>query len=142
MQERLAGYRAALAEAGLPEDPALVCTDAADTDLARQAVARMLGLPDPPTAVLAAQNRVGRGALLALLAAGAALPLAVFDEAADPAVLALPPRVISSDPLQLGTVATSMALARIDGAMNAPQFVVLPTLFGAPVALPLRLERV
>jgi LacI family transcriptional regulator len=130
MQERFAGYRAALSEAGIREDTSLECVDAPDPEQARLAVERMLGLADPPTAILATHNVVGRGAILALLEAGAALPLAVFDEAADPRVLALRPRVISSAPLQLGATATSMALARIDGSAARPQLVVLPTLFG------------
>jgi LacI family transcriptional regulator, galactose operon repressor len=130
MQERFAGYRAALSEAGIREDTSLERIDVPDAEQARLAVERMLGLADPPTAILATQNVVGRGAILALLEAGAALPLAVFDEAADPRVLALRPRVISSDPFQLGATATSMALARMDGSTNRPQLVVLPTLFG------------
>ena len=129
LQERFAGYRAALAEAGLVEDARLMCMSAASAELSRQAVEHMLELADPPSAILATQNVCGRGAIRAMLATGRALPLAVFDETSDPDLLALTPRVISSDPWELGSVATKMALSRIDGSREPRTIVVLPPLF-------------
>jgi LacI family transcriptional regulator, galactose operon repressor len=131
VQERLAGYRAALCEAELDEDPSLVWIQASDAELAQAAVEQMLQTRDPPTAILAAHNRAGRGAIRAIVGTGAQLSLAVFDEMTDPSILALPPRIISSNPVQLGTLATDMALARLDGDDDPPKRVVVPTIYSA-----------
>ncbi|HYH89303.1 MAG TPA: LacI family DNA-binding transcriptional regulator, partial [Solirubrobacteraceae bacterium] len=45
-RERIAGYRAALQDAGVEEDPALVMTGNRDDAAARTAVARLLAMPD------------------------------------------------------------------------------------------------
>lgn len=53
---RDAGYRAALAEAGIPFDPALVGVGRYEEDVAREAAQRMLSLRDRPTAIFAAND--------------------------------------------------------------------------------------
>ena len=60
---RLEGYRAALAEAGLPADERLVCRGDLSPDGAREATAMLLDLPDPPTAVVAANDSQAFGVL-------------------------------------------------------------------------------
>jgi len=56
--DKIAGYRAALAEKGLPADPALVREAPADGEgdgqeaFAVQAVGELLALPEPPTAIV------------------------------------------------------------------------------------------
>src|SRR6266511_3924733 len=64
-QERFRGYRAALDEAGIRPDPALVVHAHLDVDSA--AITReLLARPDPPTAIFAANNLVCMGVVTAL----------------------------------------------------------------------------
>jgi len=126
VRQRLAGYRAGLAVAGLPADPALIGFGCRDAASAERALAAMLARPDPPTAVFAAQFVPGRGAVRAAYRAGVRLDVAVFDEQVDTALLATPPVVvIASGPERLGTAGATMALERLDGHRGPPRRVVL-----------------
>jgi LacI family transcriptional regulator len=124
MQERIAGYRLALGEAGISEDPALVLLDGADSHVSQRRIAEMLASSDPPTAIFAAHNATGRDAIRAMRAAARELPLVVFDEESDPDLLVTPPLVIQSDPTRLGRVAAEMALERLDGLAGPARLVV------------------
>ncbi|MDX6621218.1 MAG: LacI family transcriptional regulator [Gaiellales bacterium] len=126
MQERIAGYRLALAEAGIEEDPAIVLLDGGDSRASQRRIAEMLDLPDPPTAIFAAHNATGRDAIRAMRAAALELPLVVFDEESDPDLLVPPPLVIQSDPTRLGRVAAEMALERLDGLAGPARLVIHP----------------
>lgn len=83
-EERLAGYRAALHAAGLPEDPALIEPGHSDEARAAQATHILLDRDDPPTALFSGNNRMTIGILQALQARGIVPPdgiaLAVFDD--------------------------------------------------------------
>jgi DNA-binding LacI/PurR family transcriptional regulator len=63
---RLEGYRAALAEAGLPADERLICRGSLSPDGARATTSALLDLPDPPTAVVAGNDGQAFGVLQAL----------------------------------------------------------------------------
>ncbi len=80
-EERLAGYAAAMAEAGLP--PLVLAGDFTE-DAGRAAVAALLALPERPTALFAANDAMAVGALAALreggLAAPADLAIVGFDD--------------------------------------------------------------
>lgn len=71
---RLAGYRTALDRAGIGVDDDLVCTGNYGVDAGNEAAARLVGLPDPPTAIVAASDDTAVGALHALRAAGKRVP--------------------------------------------------------------------
>ena len=75
VRQRLAGYRAALAEAGLPEDPRLVA-QVARLSRAEGAAAmgRLLDGPAPPDAVFGLNDLVALGALRTLLERGVDVP--------------------------------------------------------------------
>lgn len=72
---RREGYRAALAEAGLPCDPdlAITATDGGSRDTAR-AVDRILSLPVPPTAVIASDDELAIEVLGAAMTRGRRVP--------------------------------------------------------------------
>lgn len=72
--ERLEGYQAALRAAGLPFDAALVRGGASAVAPARAACAALLALPEPPDAILAANNLMTIGAMRALRDAGRRVP--------------------------------------------------------------------
>lgn len=82
--ERTDGYRSALAAAGLPIDPVLVRSGRSSEAGAAAAVGDLLALPDPPTALVSANNRMTIGVLKALHERGIVPPdglaLAAFDD--------------------------------------------------------------
>jgi LacI family transcriptional regulator len=125
MRQRIAGYREALAAAGLAEDPALLQTGNSDVAGAQAAVERLLQMPDKPTALFTANNRNTIGALHALAGAPNAVALAGFDdfELAD----LLGTTVVRADPWKLGEQGAALAFARLDGDDGPPRTVTIPT---------------
>ncbi len=123
--ERLAGYRAALADAGLPEDPELVSVANSTTDTALATVRRLLALPraQRPTAIFAGNNRCTVGALHALAARRNRTALVGFDDFELADLLGV--TVIRTDPYRLGRLGAELALARMDGDARSPQRVVI-----------------
>src|SRR5437879_3895060 len=71
---RSRGYRGALADAGLPADPALETVTGFLEDPAAEAMDVMLDLPDPPSAVFAGNDLVAAGALTAAQRRGLRVP--------------------------------------------------------------------
>ena len=125
VRERIAGYREALAAAGLAEDPALLQTGNSDVASARAAVERLLQMPDKPTALFTANNRNTIGALHALAGTPNPVALAGFDdfELAD----LLGTTVVRADPWKLGEQGAALAFARLDGDDGPPRTVTIPT---------------
>ena len=128
-RERLAGYRAALTEAGVtPPDDALVAVANSTSEAAQAAVERVLRLPagGRPTAILAGNNRCTIGALHALARRRPRLArpaLVGFDDFELADLLGV--TVIRTDPSRIGRIAAELALARIDGDQRPPQRIVL-----------------
>jgi DNA-binding LacI/PurR family transcriptional regulator len=74
-QERLRGYRDALARAGITPDPALcISTEKLSVDAGSTAAHQLMALPEPPTAVFAATDNLAFGVLRACHRAGWAVP--------------------------------------------------------------------
>jgi len=124
---RRAGYRQALAEAGIAEDLALVRTGNHDVARARATVQDLLALPAGrrPTAVFATNNRMTVGALHALAAEPRRPALVGFDdfELAD----LLGTTVVRADPWRLGEEAAALAFARVAGDEAPPRTVTVAT---------------
>lgn len=82
--ERLRGYRAALAEAGIEADDRLVVGDDFSQEVGRAAVPTLLALDVPPTAVFACNDPAAFGVLRGLALAGLRVPddmaVAGFDD--------------------------------------------------------------
>ncbi len=72
--ERLNGYRAALAAAGVVADPELVVESDWAVEGGEAAAALLLDLPDPPTAVFAFNDNMAIGTLRAARARGLSVP--------------------------------------------------------------------
>ncbi|GAA2204804.1 LacI family DNA-binding transcriptional regulator [Nonomuraea monospora] len=66
VHDRATGYRAALADAGVPADEELVVREVYDPGRVSGEVARLLDLASPPTAFFATNNRAAIGILQAL----------------------------------------------------------------------------
>jgi LacI family transcriptional regulator len=81
---RLAGYRAALRDAGVPMDPGLVVPTKFQPEAARDAVTSLLDRRPDVTALFAANNMLAEGAFQALQRAGRRIPddlsLVAFDD--------------------------------------------------------------
>jgi LacI family transcriptional regulator len=120
-EQRVRGYREALLGLGLRPDPELVCTGLRGSAAARAAVAELLALPDPPTALFTAQNLLTVGAVQALRATGARLALVGFDDfpladLLDPGVT-----VVAQDVAAIGRHAADLLFSRIAGSTTPPQ---------------------
>ena len=129
--ERRAGYRAALADAGVGFAPELLVPGIRSEEEATRTVAGLLELAEPPTAILAGRNIITVGTVRALRAAGATRDVAVvgFDDfpLADLVEPAL--TVIRQDVRLIGAEVARILLARIDGEGGPPRHLVVdPTL--------------
>jgi LacI family transcriptional regulator len=127
--ERLRGYRAALGRHGIAFDDALVRMELSDSAAASEAVAELLGLDDPPTALFTAQNLITIGAVARLRALGRHRDVALvgFDDltladAVEPGLT-----VVAQDAIQLGRRTAELLFARLDGDGGPTQRVVVPT---------------
>jgi LacI family transcriptional regulator len=112
---RLDGYRAALRDAGIAEDPQLVVLGVtADVDAAKSVV-DLVGLGEPPTALFSSNAWCTIGIIPALQAAGHnALPLTSFGDFPLAEAIQPPPSVIDQDPVSVGRVAATRLFERID----------------------------
>ncbi|MFI7701116.1 LacI family DNA-binding transcriptional regulator [Nonomuraea sp. NPDC049480] len=114
-RERFQGYRDALDQAGLPFDRALVETGH-DQEAAEAAALRLMALPDPPTALFAANNLASTGAVVALARTGRRdVALVGFDDLPLAECLDPPLTVVAQDPAGIGVAAAELVLARLDG---------------------------
>ena len=108
---RLAGHRAALADAGLPLGSDLVAFGAVDPGSAAQVVGRLAGAATPPTALFSADART----TMALVPALAGRTWAVVGFGDFPMAHMLSPAltVVDQDPATLGRLAAERVLQRL-----------------------------
>lgn len=71
---RVAGYRSALASAGLGDRPEYVCHAGFDESAARHRMRELLDLPEPPTAVFVCSDRMALGVYEAVTERGLRVP--------------------------------------------------------------------
>lgn len=131
-QDRIDGYRRALAEAGVPIDEALIRQRDYTQEGGYAMTQSILKLPDRPTALFAVNNFIAIGAVRALRDAGLRIPddmaLVGFDDL--PSALVVEPflTVAAQPAYEMGARATDLLLARIEGdGVETPVEVVLPT---------------
>jgi LacI family transcriptional regulator len=128
---RDAGYRRALAVAGIPLDPALVGSCSYQPDAVRLAALEMLRRPDRPTAIFAANDISGLEIVRVASELGLDVPrdLSVigFDDVPE-ASKATPALSTVRQPMQvLGAEAVRMLLELMDGSTPSVTHVKLPT---------------
>jgi DNA-binding LacI/PurR family transcriptional regulator len=121
---RLAGYREALGEAGLPHDEALT----PDTDSYHRAdgaelMRRLLALPEPPQAVFCFNDLLALGALRTALASGLRVPqdvaIAGFDDIEDGRYSTPSLTTVSPDKAHIARVAVELLDSLIGGGRGA-----------------------
>jgi LacI family transcriptional regulator len=111
--ERYRGFSAALHEAGVDPDDALVKRGQEDLTSAETAAAELLALPDPPSAIFCTNNRNTLGAYRALRHHGAQATLAGFDDFDLADVLSVPVLVVDYDPDEIGRRAAQLLAERL-----------------------------
>jgi LacI family transcriptional regulator len=121
--ERLAGYGAALRDAGVEPRDELVSAGSHDAASAERAVRELLALPADrrPTALFTANNRNTIGALRALRDASDAIALVGFDDFELADMLPVPVTVVRHDPAEMGRIGADLAYARLDGEDALPR---------------------
>ena len=131
-EDRVAGYRRALTQAGLDIDPALVCYGQFSLESGYTMTQQVLTVAPRPSGLFAGNNFIAIGALRALRDAGLQVPedlaLVGFDDL--PANLVVDPflTVVAQPAYEMGRQATELLLARLSGeAPKAYQEIVLPT---------------
>jgi LacI family transcriptional regulator len=112
---RLDGYRAAVLELGLANDPALVCLARQSPDDVADDLVQLLQSADPPTAVFSVSIPCTMALVLALQRAGRT-DVALVGFGDFPMAQALSPAVtvIDQDPARLGRVAVDRLIKTID----------------------------
>jgi len=125
--ERRDGHRAALAEAGIADYPALLRFGPHETAGAEAAARELLALRDPPTAFFTTNNRNTIGVLRAIRHAERPLALVGFDDFELADALATPVTVVAHDPAEMGRVAAELLFARLAGDTSPPVRLRLPT---------------
>lgn len=124
--ERLRGYVDALRGHGLPVDSDLTlrgCLGVSDT---AEAVTRLLGSDDPPTATFAANNRAAIGALVAIARSPRKAEIVAFDDFELAELLHPPITVVAYDTAELGRLAANLLFDRIDGDDGPPRRISVP----------------
>ena len=127
-QDRFAGYKLALAEHELAQDPELVETAPFLPEAGRNAMNRLLDLPVRPTAVFAASDVVAMGSMRAIHAAGFGIPDDMAVVGFDDVVLAAhahPPLTTVRVPAYgLGWTSAEVLIALIEGEEDVSSVVL------------------
>ncbi|MFF8960689.1 LacI family DNA-binding transcriptional regulator [Streptomyces sp. NPDC014894] len=123
--ERLRGYRAAMAEAGLTVAGSWVALGSTAPERVRPAVLEMVTGPDPVTAVFAGNNRVTVTAVRVLAEQARPVALVGFDDIELADLLGI--TVIAQDAAALGRRAAEQLFRRLDGVEEEPVRVALAT---------------
>ncbi len=129
--DRLSGYRKALKESGIEEDPDLVLLGDYHAKSGSEAMTRLLALASPPTAVFAGNDLMAIGAMRAVLDAGLSVPQDVAVVGFDAIELARytnPTLTTIAQPVgDIGSQAAALLIERIDDKTRAPRRPVLST---------------
>jgi LacI family transcriptional regulator len=131
-RERLEGFRAAIGQAGLALPPELVVKAEVTRTSARAAARRLLALPEPPTAIVAASDVLAIGVIEAARAhgvrVGPELALVSFDEPLYADLLDPPVTSLDRHDRELGRRAAQMLLGALAGGNGShpPELVRVP----------------
>lgn len=124
--ERIAGYRAAMASAGVTDTSAWERLEDDRTLPLQRIVGSLLDLPVPPTALICGNNRMTIGALRALRERDDDhTALVGFDDFDTADVIGV--TAITYDPVEVGRRAARLALARIADPSGFSQQLTMPT---------------
>ena len=121
---RLAGYVNALRTHGIRTEPKLTRTTDFSRESGYQAMQHLLALPDPPTAVFAANDLLAIGALLAAQDSGREVPRDVsvsgFDDIPEATIVRPQLTTVRKDVDLLGHAAIDLLLERLNSEVLLP----------------------
>ncbi|HMQ62985.1 MAG TPA: LacI family DNA-binding transcriptional regulator [Flavilitoribacter sp.] len=116
-KSRLAGYKRALLESGLPIEEELIITRSSDFQNGVEATTALLDLNRPPTAVFTGNNLLTLGALRAIHARELKIPSDIaivgFDDMYWSELLNPPLTAVHQDGFEIGRRATELLLSRL-----------------------------
>ncbi|MFI9049872.1 LacI family DNA-binding transcriptional regulator [Streptomyces sp. NPDC053427] len=144
--ERVRGYREGLRGRGLEFAPELLAGGNSEAAGAQDATGHLLAAPEPPTAIITANNAMTIGALRALRERGLEVPrdiaLACFDDFSWADLFAPRLTAIAQPGKEIGAAAVRLLLERLEEPDRPPRTVRLPCTFvhrtscGCPEAAP------
>jgi LacI family transcriptional regulator, galactose operon repressor len=127
-RDRQRGYEQAMAAAGLEVLDGYSVGDLTSAELAAAEVERLIERPDPPTALITAQNLITIGGVRALHRRGRQSEIALvgFDDLALAELLIPGITVIAQDPAGIGRVAAERLFARMDDDSAPAETITVP----------------
>lgn len=130
--DRAAGYRRALADAGLPADPRLLLADDFSLAAGERSTRQLLALHPRPTAIFGGNNLIAFGAFRALREAGLRVPadvsLVTFDDLPEAWLMSPFLTTVNQPAYAIGRCAAELLLERLDGRGGpAAREIILPT---------------
>ncbi|EQM74786.1 hypothetical protein L687_04835 [Microbacterium maritypicum MF109] len=127
-QQRLAGFRESLGNAGIPTAAATVVTELHSADAVENAVRALMSGTDRPTALFSAQNSITISTIRALRALDMHNDVALvgFDDIVLADLLVPAITVIAQDSQRIGSLAAERLFARLDGDRSARATHVVP----------------
>jgi LacI family transcriptional regulator len=126
-EQRLLGYRDALASADIPFDEVLVRAGPAKVESVEAAVHRLLARPDPPTAIFAQDSRHCVRVVRVLLTLKARVALVGYGDFDLADLLPVPVTVVAYDAGEVGRIGAELLFARLAGDSRPPQRIIVPT---------------
>jgi LacI family transcriptional regulator len=128
---RLAGYRGALKDAGMPFVPSLVRNGDFTQDDGYESAAALLAQPSPPTALIALSDFLAMGALRAIRDRGLRMPgdVALVSFGDSPICSLVTPSLtaVNQQMIELGTQAATLLIQLVQGEEVPTTQIVVPT---------------
>jgi LacI family transcriptional regulator len=125
--ERLRGYRAAMADAGIPVKDSWMSLGITDPERVRRAAEEMLADRDPVTAIFTGNNRVSVTVVRVLAGRARGVALVGFDDVELADLLRPGLTVVAQDAAALGRTAAERLFGQLDGGLLVPERIELPT---------------
>jgi LacI family transcriptional regulator len=128
---RLQGYKDGLSEAGIPLDPEMIQSGDYTEETGYICAQKLLELPDPPTAIFAANDQSAIGAIRAISEAGLQVPEDVsvvgFDNIPEAAYIRPGLTTVDQSIDTMGYIATEMLIGLIQGEPLEDDLYKMPT---------------
>lgn len=127
-RDRRLGHERAMAAAGLEVPDGFSVGDLTSAERAAAEVERLLDHPDPPTALVTAQNVITIGGIRALHGRGRQADVALigFDDLPLADLLTPGITVIAQDPAEIGRASAERLFARIEGHDGPAETIIVP----------------
>ena len=127
-RDRRLGYERTMAAAGLEVPTGYSVGDLTTAELAGAEVERLIDRPDPPTALITAQNVITIGGVRALHRRGRQSDIALvgFDDLQLAELLTPGITVVAQDPARIGQLAAERLFARMDDDSGPAETILVP----------------